>query len=501
MLQALLHQGFGGGSLGGGTQGLASASDVSLDVVVANAERLELRVRRTDAGSGALSGVSSPPTYGYLFYDGDDISGSVCVNFPTTKVVEHCGLKVELVGCVELNAGAVNGGASRTGANSVPIGDSGKTAARVEFFSVSKTLISAGRFTKLLKPLQFSFKSNDLPHESYEGFNGRVRYLLRACMIVKSSSSSSVATSYGFAAPSANANNERFLANATINSSRALASNLGELLTDKLMNKGSKKIKREIPLIVRNYKTLKRVPPPIKIDVGIDRCLHIDLVVDQGTISLTDSIVGNVLFSVVRINLRLMHLELVVHESVGGIVEVPLQIRNIFKHHRGPACTHVRGETATPNHTNGDIIDAASSSDAPQATNRAGLSAETDEEVDATAVAAGDNLFEPDVDTELSLQRRCLTYHSHVLTSYELMFGSPAKGERIPFRMSLRGLENLTPTYFNVENVLSVRYFLNLVLLDQDDRRYFKKQEIFFYRSPTPPHPLHTIAFATSSLQ
>jgi hypothetical protein len=30
--------------------------------------------------------------------------------------------------------------------------------------------------------------------------------------------------------------------------------------------------------------------------------------------------------------------------------------------------------------------------------------------------------------------------------------------------------------------LLSVKYFLNLVLVDEDDRRYFKQQEIVLYR-------------------
>lgn len=40
----------------------------------------------------------------------------------------------------------------------------------------------------------------------------------------------------------------------------------------------------------------------------------------------------------------------------------------------------------------------------------------------------------------------------------------------------------LTPTYKNVDNKFSVKYFLNLVLVDEEDRRYFKQQEIVLYR-------------------
>jgi vacuolar protein sorting-associated protein 26 len=42
---------------------------------------------------------------------------------------------------------------------------------------------------------------------------------------------------------------------------------------------------------------------------------------------------------------------------------------------------------------------------------------------------------------------------------------------------------DLTPTYKSVNNKFSVKYYLNLVLIDDEDRRYFKQQEIILYRS------------------
>jgi len=57
------------------------------------------------------------------------------------------------------------------------------------------------------------------------------------------------------------------------------------------------------------------------------------------------------------------------------------------------------------------------------------------------------------------------------------MDGCPAKGEVIPIRLYLSGYD-LTPTFKNINNKFSVKYFLNLVLVDEEDRRYFKQQEI-----------------------
>lgn len=54
-------------------------------------------------------------------------------------------------------------------------------------------------------------------------------------------------------------------------------------------------------------------------------------------------------------------------------------------------------------------------------------------------------------------------------------------GESIPIRLFLSPYE-LTPTHHNINNKFSVKYFLNLVLVDEEDRRYFKQQEITMYR-------------------
>ena len=62
------------------------------------------------------------------------------------------------------------------------------------------------------------------------------------------------------------------------------------------------------------------------------------------------------------------------------------------------------------------------------------------------------------------------------------MDGCPVRGEKSPIRLYLGGISELTPSYINVANSFSVRYFLNLVLVDEEDRRYFKQQEITLWR-------------------
>ena len=48
---------------------------------------------------------------------------------------------------------------------------------------------------------------------------------------------------------------------------------------------------------------------------------------------------------------------------------------------------------------------------------------------------------------------------------------------------------DLAPSYKNVHNKFSVKYYLNLVLVDEEDRRYFKQQEITLYRASDPAKP------------
>lgn len=72
------------------------------------------------------------------------------------------------------------------------------------------------------------------------------------------------------------------------------------------------------------------------------------------------------------------------------------------------------------------------------------------------------------------------------LMKFEVMDGAPVRAESIPVRMFLAGCTALTPTYRSINNKFSVKYYLNLVLVDEDDRRYFKQSEITLYRQPPP---------------
>ncbi|KAL7682404.1 putative vacuolar protein sorting protein 26 related protein [Plasmopara halstedii] len=133
----------------------------------------------------------------------------------------------------------------------------------------------------------------------------------------------------------------------------------------------------------------------MRMEVGIQDCLHLEFTSNQSTYHLTDVIIGKILFVLIRISIKSMELTLLRRESVG------------HGSHR-----HIESE---------------------------------------------------------------------IMTKYEILDGAPKKGDSIPVRLYLAPY-NLTPTYRHIELQCSVRYYLNLVLVDIEDRRYFKQQELVLWR-------------------
>jgi len=159
----------------------------------------------------------------------------------------------------------------------------------------------------------------------------------------------------------------------------------------------------------------------VKLEVGIEDCLHIEFEYDATRLALDDDVTGRVHFLLVRIRIKTMELALVRRETVGAA---------------------------------------------------------------GGGGAGSGSAGQPESET---------------LTRFELMDGCPVRGEVIPIRMPLAGLD-LTPSFAvdvaggsssggaggaAASTFFSVRYFLNLVLLDEEDRRYFKQAELFLHRSRT----------------
>lgn len=266
-----------------------------------------------------------------LYYDGETVSGRVNVTLrkPGSKL-EHQGIKVELIGQIELFYDRGN---------------------HHEFISLVKELARPGDLLQHTS-YPFEFANVEKPYEVYTGSNVRLRYFLRATIVRR--------------------------------------------LTD---------IVKEVDIAVHTLCSYPDVLNSIKMEVGIEDCLHIEFEYNKSKYHLKDVIVGKIYFLLVRIKIKHMEISIIKRETTGS----------------------------------------------------------------------GPNIF-----TE-----------NETVAKYEIMDGAPVRGESIPIRVFLAGYD-LTPTMRDINNKFSVRYYLNLVLMDTEDRRYFKQQEVTLWRKSDKSRlPLH----------
>ncbi|KAG0090632.1 Vacuolar protein sorting-associated protein 26 [Podila epicladia] len=211
-----------------------------------------------------------------------------------------------------------------------------------EFSSLQQELAVPGEL-RASTTLDFEFKNVEKMYESYHGINVKLRYFIRVTILRRLADvvKERDIWVYSYVMPAENANNS------------------------------------------------------IKMEVGIEDCLHIEFEYNRSKYHLKDVIVGKIYFLLVRIKIKHMELSIIRRETTG----------------------------AAPNQYN----------------------------------------------------------ESETITKFEIMDGAPVRGETIPIRLFLGGFE-LTPTFREVNKKFSTRYYLNLVLVDEEHRRYFKQQEITIFR-------------------
>jgi len=216
-----------------------------------------------------------------------------------------------------------------------------------EFTSLVRELEAPGDLNDD-KSYPFEFKNVDKQFETYSGNNVRLRYFVRAKV------------------------------------TRSYASN----------------IMKTVDFAVQNITNEPEINSSIKMEVGIEDCLHIEFEYNKSKYHLQDVIIGKIYFLLVRIKIKHMEIVIIKRESTGS----------------GPN-----------------------------------------------------------------------TYHeSENIAKFEIMDGAPVRGESIPVRLFLAPYE-LSPTLKNVHNKFSSKYYINLVLVDEEDRRYFKQQEIHLWRKALKP--------------
>jgi hypothetical protein len=257
----------------------------------------------------------------------ETISGKVYLTIPKGKVIEHRGVRIDLVGFMELGP------------------DKGE---KREITISTQEKEQPGELTES-KQYEFSFTvpKND---ETYYGDSIQLRYQIRA----------KIRRAYG----------------AGVEATKDFA--------------------------IQNISQPPEINERIKMEVGIEQCLHIEFEYQRSRYALSDVVIGKIYFLRVKIKVKHMELVLIRHESCG---------------------------------------------------------------IGSVAFNENENLGK-----------------------FEIMQGAPVRGEVIPVRVFLAPFD-LTPTFRSVHNTFTVRYYLNLVLIDEDDRRYFKQQEIILWRDAITGSP------------
>lgn len=85
-----------------------------------------------------------------------------------------------------------------------------------------------------------------------------------------------------------------------------------------VINRQYNRITKEEEFLVYNNGEEPEKNPPIKMEVGIEECLHIEFEFGQSKFHLKDCILGKVSFNLVRIKIKLMELSIVRKETVGS---------------------------------------------------------------------------------------------------------------------------------------------------------------------------------------
>lgn len=233
-----------------------------------------------------------------------------------------------------------------------------------EFLSLVQELAAPGELQHP-QTFPFNFKNVEKQYESYNGINVKLRYFVRVTV------------------------------------SRRMAD-----------------VIREKDLWVYSYRMPPETNSPIKMDVGIEDCLHIEFEYSKSQYHLKDVIVGRIYFLLVRLKIKHMELSIIRRETTGA---APNQYNE--------SETLVRFEVSS-RHVQGSLM--------------------------RQLTPASDRLWTVPLHEVRPCER----------TNRESPSLTMNTGETIPIRLFLGGFD-LSPTFRDVNKKYSTRYYLSLVLIDE----------------------------------
>lgn len=247
-----------------------------------------------------------------------------------------------------------------------------------EFLSLGQELAAPGELQHP-QTFEFNFKNVEKQYEAYNGINVRLRYFIRVTV------------------------------------SRRMAD-----------------VVREKDIWVYSYRIPPETNASIKMDVGIEDCLHIEFEYSKSKYHLKDVIVGRIYFLLVRLKIKHMELSIIRRETTG----------------------------APPNQYN-----------------------ESETLVRFEVSWSSSLLGSPLTDVA---DYGWFAFERYAAPRYEdIPLLTDVLGETIPIRLFLGGFD-LTPTFREVNKRFSTRYYLSLVLIDEGASQRFSTWSIGESSAPTP---------------
>ena len=135
---------------------------------------------------------------------------------------------------------------------------------KTEFCSLVQELSAPGEIRQIAR-YDYEFKNVEKQFESYTGVNIKLRYYLKVTVVRR--------------------------------------------LSD---------IVREKNIWVHSYKMPADISSNLRMEVGIEDCLHIEFEYNKSKYSLKDLVVGKIYFILIRVKIKLMELSIVRRESIGS---------------------------------------------------------------------------------------------------------------------------------------------------------------------------------------
>lgn len=197
-----------------------------------------------------------------LYMDGESVKGTVTIRPKDGKRLEHTGIKVQFIGTI--------GGCTISRLSECRPADMDvlemffDRGNHYEFLSLVQELAAPGELTHP-QTFEFNFKNVEKQYESYNGINVRLRYFVRATV-----------------------------------------------------SRRMQDIVREKDLWVYSYRIPPEINSSIKMDVGIEDCLHIEFEYSKSKYHLKDVIVGRIYFLLVRLKIKHMELSIIRRETTGA---------------------------------------------------------------------------------------------------------------------------------------------------------------------------------------